>query len=442
MVSANATKANARFIMRATMSGHLAALLALIASAGLAGCDDGGGGSARDGGSASDADTDATVGSGDGGTGPDAAPPRTFSAITFNVGLARGFVPYAEERVAPAAAAIAALDADIICLQEVWEPADVAAVTAAARDRYPHSFSEPADPGVCGACGVEEADTLEACVRERCPDDLEDPVGCALSACEAEVNAISESCLVCLSANIGGSLDNLLLSCAGETAACFAYGGSYGTLLLSKRPLEAAQLSSWPSSINRRGVLSATIGTDPTTDPVDAASMQVYCTHLSAIFSDIPFPGEGPDGDSPAAWAAEQRAQIVALRDQIDREAGERPVLLLGDFNTGPAVPANDVEAEYIENYEVLVEGFTAPFVVAPGICTYCSDENPLIGGGVQGGNGGVLIDHALLRGVGTEVAIASSRVLDTPITLQTSAGAVDSRYSDHYGVEVKLTAP
>ena len=341
-----------------------------------------------------------------------------------------------------AAAAIAAFDADVICLQEVWEPADVDAVTAAARERYPYSYSVPPDPGVCGACGAEEAAGLEACVRERCPDDLEDPVSCALSACETEVNNISESCLVCLSANIGGSLDNLLLACAGETADCYAYGGSYGTLLLSKRPLESPSLTTWPSSINRRGVLAATIATDPSSDPVDAPATHVYCTHLSAIFSDIPYPGEGPDGDSPAAWAAEQRAQIDALRQQIDDEVGDGPVLVLGDFNTGPAVAATNVEAEYPENFEALAAGFTVPFVTELGACTYCSDENPLIGGGVQGGDGGVLIDHALLRGLSAGTRAEVARAFDAPITLQTADGPVDARYSDHYGIKVQLTAP
>ena len=40
--------------------------------------------------------------------------------VTYNVGLARGFVDYADQRAEPVAAAVAALDADVVCLQEVW----------------------------------------------------------------------------------------------------------------------------------------------------------------------------------------------------------------------------------------------------------------------------------------------------------------------------------
>lgn len=420
-----------------------AGLAAWVGLVGLVGCDsgDGPGPGAEDG----EARTDGGGGGG-GDLGPDAAPPRVLSAVTYNVGLARGFVPYADERVAPAVAAIAELDADVVCLQEVWEPGDLAAVTAATAERYPHRFSAPADPGVCGACGAEEAAGLEACVRERCPDDLEDPVGCALDACSEEVNSVSESCLVCLSANIGGSLDTLLQACAGESSACYAYGGSYGTVLLSKRPLVAPSVTTWSSSINRRGVLAARVAVDAAQDPVasGAEEAHVYCTHLSAIFSDIPYPGVGPDGDSQAAWAAEQRAQIEALRAQIEAEAGlgagAAPTVLLGDFNTGPAVPATMVEAEFDANYTLLATELASPFVADPGTCTYCSLENPLIAGG-QGGTAGVILDHGLVQGFEGSATLSARRLLDQTITLTTDDGPVETRLSDHYGVEVRVTA-
>lgn len=38
---------------------------------------------------------------------------------TYNAGLAIGFVPGAEDRAPATAAAIGALDADVVCLQEV-----------------------------------------------------------------------------------------------------------------------------------------------------------------------------------------------------------------------------------------------------------------------------------------------------------------------------------
>src|SRR4051812_18396889 len=49
-----------------------------------------------------------------------AAPSSSFRAATFNAGLAVGVVKLASERAEPVAAALPNLDADFICLQEVW----------------------------------------------------------------------------------------------------------------------------------------------------------------------------------------------------------------------------------------------------------------------------------------------------------------------------------
>ena len=54
-------------------------------------------------------------------SGSSSSSPETesFKVVTYNVGLAEGFVPNTEERVAPNGEALNALDADVICLQEV-----------------------------------------------------------------------------------------------------------------------------------------------------------------------------------------------------------------------------------------------------------------------------------------------------------------------------------
>jgi endonuclease/exonuclease/phosphatase family metal-dependent hydrolase len=80
--------------------------------------------------------------------------------VTFNTGLLRGGVPYAAERAGPVAAAIAALDADVVSLQELWEDADRTAVIEAAAGRFPHAVAAdpleplPGDWGFAGNTGV------------------------------------------------------------------------------------------------------------------------------------------------------------------------------------------------------------------------------------------------------------------------------------------------
>jgi endonuclease/exonuclease/phosphatase family metal-dependent hydrolase len=54
------------------------------------------------------------------GCKPAADGPESFSVASFNVGLAFGYVPEASARVVPITEAIAELDADVVCLQELW----------------------------------------------------------------------------------------------------------------------------------------------------------------------------------------------------------------------------------------------------------------------------------------------------------------------------------
>jgi hypothetical protein len=71
--------------------------------------------------------------------------PRESEEVTvdsFNVALAGAFIPFEAERRQPIVDAIAAADADILCLQEVWEQSDKDLVKAGATDNYPHVVSD------------------------------------------------------------------------------------------------------------------------------------------------------------------------------------------------------------------------------------------------------------------------------------------------------------
>ncbi|MEM6954419.1 MAG: endonuclease/exonuclease/phosphatase family protein, partial [Myxococcota bacterium] len=50
--------------------------------------------------------------------------PVELRVETYNLGLAGAFVPNEAVRRAPVIEAVANLDADIVCLQEVWEQSD------------------------------------------------------------------------------------------------------------------------------------------------------------------------------------------------------------------------------------------------------------------------------------------------------------------------------
>lgn len=363
-------------------------------------------------------DTDADGSSGDDGP----------AVVTYNAGLADGFVDAAVERVPAVIDGIEGLDADVVFVQEVWTPADVTALTDAVEESYPHSqFLDPMpeEPGVEAtgpACPLDESQPLENCARQRCadvpPDELAD---CVLEGCGAEFSATCPECQACLAANVGSSIDEAIETCSQGSAA-YAYEGAFGIGFLSAEPIVDQDSLVLDSSLTRRAVLYARVD-DPT-----VGTLHLFGTHLSPVFSDVPFPGEG-------SWEEEQLAQIETVREWVEsKTGGEGTIVLLGDFNTGPDGVL--FEGEQVTHYEALADGWKNAYLEAQGDeaeCTFCSD-NPLVGGD---GESGAVIDHILV--MGHDGGFEAERVLDGAVDIDVDGESVSTAYSDHYGVRAVL---
>ena len=355
-------------------------------------------------------------------TAPDEDPARLRIA-TFNAGLAEGFVPLATERQPLVAEALAGLDAEVVFLQEVWSPEAVAELTETTSATFPEAvFPEPVPDTELGdpACTVDELADLEACIAQNCadagPDEL---VECVLTNCASQYAGLCEECQSCIAANVGNTIEEGIANCTTASSA-FAYDGSVGIGLLSKAVILNTDVLVLESSLNRRAVLHALV------DVEGFGPVNVFGTHLSAVFSDIPYPGEG-------TWEEEQATQIADVLAYIETrtEPGD-PVVLLGDFNTGPAGAL--YQAEIAANYELLTAGMlTNPYVEADDArCTFCGD-NPLVGG-----DAAVVIDHVFTRNV--EATAEAERILDGPIVVDVDGSETTTALSDHYGVTLSLT--
>jgi endonuclease/exonuclease/phosphatase family metal-dependent hydrolase len=346
---------------------------------------------------------------------------------TYNAGLAIGFVAGAEDRAPKVADAVQALDADVVCLQEVWLPEHVAAIEDAAADSFPSQvFPEPSLPESTGepACAKGDLDNVLACVGDTCGGVCQDElVDCVFTNCVGQFLQLPKSCQGCTMANVGGTPDEIQAICETESTS-YAYGGSFGTGILSKHafvgtpehePFEEGGTLSAPATTNQRGVHHAVI--DAPLGEVD-----VYCTHLSPVFATIPYPRDA------GSWAEEQAAQIEALRGWIDDT--RETIVLAGDFNTGPVEPGIDPEVP--DNYAALASGYANFYAAADPECTFCED-NPLVGD-----NFSVLIDHVLVRGFDGEGT--GERLFTETIPVESCGDAVDGALSDHYGLALSLT--
>ncbi len=346
---------------------------------------------------------------------------------TFNGGLAVGLVDYAEARAPHIVEALAGGGFDVLCVQEFWRAGHRQALYAAV-ESLPERTDHPADAGACApACEEMDVAPLQACMAARCPDVTVDMViSCALDNCGAAVDALPGPCLTCISGQVGEkTVDEIVAACGpgAMMAGCYAYDGEFGTALLSRYAVLERDARVLASNVNRRGILYNRLSTP-------GGPLHVFCTHLTPRFSTLPH----PEAASGGTWIQEQADQIAALRAWLDEKVGPgEPVVMLGDFNTGPAV-GEGVSARVPENYAALAAGFASVYVEAPGAgCSFCP-ENPLVGDTAAP----VLVDHVLLRGF-DGVEARGERVLAEPIEVQVEGAPVETAYSDHYGVKVTI---
>jgi endonuclease/exonuclease/phosphatase family metal-dependent hydrolase len=353
-----------------------------------------------------------------------------FTVATYNAGLATGFVEYADERMPLIGPAVAALDADVVCLEEVWTQEQVDAVLAATKAAFPYSYHEvtKGEGGTtAAACGESESGPLGDCAKKKCGDKAPGELAkCVLDNCKPEFDALSPPCVTCVGANVGKALQEILDACAKPGAAVWTYDGRNGLILLSKHPLSGTGFKRLDSYLIVRVVLHAVAAVPA------AGNIDVFCTHTTADFgTEVPYAGK------EASWGDEQGKQLDAILGWMgEREDKGTPTVLLGDLNCGPA--KGSVTAVHPENFAKLAAaGMAVPYAdAAEPACTFCG-TNPLLGD-----DRSEVIDHVAVAHPAAGTTYEPVRVLDPPVTIQSGGRPVETRLSDHYGVKVRVVLP
>lgn len=373
-----------------------------------------------------------SCGDDDGETGTHTA---TLTAATYNLGLLDS-VGYVDQRTPLAIDATTKLDADVLCVQEVWQQAHWDALVAAEASTRPHTLRLPADPGAMGQCSADEFTPVQQCAQATCagqpPESL---VTCVTSNCPTEVGALGSGCITCLLGNTSsGSFDATRAACVGNASAgasgrSYVEGGSYGIGLLSKKPFAATEQRLLNASTVRRGILYARI------DDAALGSLHVFCTHLSAIQSGLKYDGSYGDWDGENAKHVEDL--IAFVRDKVPANG---KVLVLGDLNTSPA--AAGISPSVPANYAKFAPaGFADPFLAGPNAaCTFCND-NPLVNASDSGA--GAMLDHILTRGLDKRVSVTRQLDQRIEIDVPVPGGGSEKRQSalsDHYALRAVVT--
>ncbi|MEY4543931.1 MAG: hypothetical protein RL685_126 [Pseudomonadota bacterium] len=353
-----------------------------------------------------------------------------LSLVTFNAAIGVGLAPYAAQRLDAIERALATLGADVICLQELWQPADVERIATNLVSEFPYSHRSVLAGGAAleARCTDSEAALLLECLNTSCAEVEQAGLPlCAIANCATAFTQTAQPCQQCVVANQAApDVTSLIDLCSTDDGSAQDYENQTGLLLLSKLPLTDTRYLALESSLADRGVLGATVqsGSGP---------ISLYCTHLAASIGEV-VPYSGPYG----SWQGERIAQIGQLLPWVTetRSADDRAVLL-GDLNCGPETPLASGASP--DAYVLFSDaGFTDPYVAEDGRCTFCGN-NPL-NGFANGSEEGALIDHVLLDGFADAPAVTGTRVLDGELTVSADGSDVTTAHSDHYGVKVDVS--
>jgi endonuclease/exonuclease/phosphatase family metal-dependent hydrolase len=391
-----------------------------------------------------------------------------LSVETFNVGLAGAFIGYEEERRDALGEAISGLDADVVCLEEVWRQSDKDLLADAVSAEFPYSasFTHDLDTAIDDAtdqngdvppapttapCASDVLrpllDTALGCLRESCStvpgsdDGQTTSTDCAEAECFPSVAdlLLSEDpdalrCYACIATSLPtetfGDIRDL---CTTEPNAGLAFRGQSGVMILSKHPLSDEGAIVLPGTWNRRAIAYATA-----TLPNDAA-VDLYCNHLTPIFDSTAYPYTGQYGQgeiSAAGWEAEQTLQAEKLVARVGEQSGDGAAIVLGDFNASRGYSEDGsvvVAAEGVGTLDVLDAAFV-PAIASDyePICTFCPD-NPLNTPDTPP----TWIDLVYLANVpATAVRSTERNLFEASVT--TPDGAVP--LSDHYGLRAVVS--
>ena len=338
----------------------------------------------------------------------------SFRVATFNAGLAVGVLPYATERLPRVVEALVGLDVDLLFVQEFWLDSQWEALRDAARTKLPYAFRpEPVLPTHGAVCTEEELAPLMACAKKHCAGLRDEALArCVIAHCAEQGFALPSDCLNCIASRPSGTLEQIVARCIGASRPAgvvasapgrpsradglIAYGGSFGTALLSRAPLIDADAHVYRATVNARGAVYAEVEAGP------LGRLDVFGTHFS------------PGG-------AEQVTQVDEFLKWTDAKRRNPAAVLLGDLNTASTSSLFR---------KIKQAGFREPDVL---------DTRATFGSGLGTGHvstSGWRIDHVLVRNVAARVT--SRRILDVPITLEV-ARRVRTTLSDHFGVMAVL---
>ncbi|MCK5072818.1 MAG: endonuclease/exonuclease/phosphatase family protein [Bacteriovoracaceae bacterium] len=350
-----------------------------------------------------------------------------FKLATYNIGLAHTFVPMAKARRAHIIENLTGLDADAVCIQELWTPEDILKFQKTLDKSFPyqHVVSQhqkfASKTPACSIRRIFGKNSVGRCIFGKCRKKKGDEfTNCVINDCNDAIKKLKnkdKDCAQALFAQVGKNFIKGIMSIIVpfKKVGLFAWEGSSGLAFFSKHPiLETKEMDFFDiSTMTRRSSIYAMIN-------VGGVPKHIFCTHLTANMKRIPYVG---NFDS---WTTESKEQATKLVEFAKKTTGGKPHYIAGDFNCSFPDPDNGISSNAIETCNVFKNnGYLDP-VMATGECTYCennslNDENTTTS----------TIDHIFVKGAGM-ANIEAQIIMKKKVEL---ANGKTSHLSDHFGV-------
>jgi endonuclease/exonuclease/phosphatase family metal-dependent hydrolase len=362
--------------------------------------------------------------------------PSDISAVTYNTALAPGINPWSSARLPHIASVLAETrDDDVVCLQEVWRPADVAHIVT--RLGYPPEQVFWADTrddrdGEIGMCSADAMQDVLSCAKRRCGGASAEALTiCGRQHCATPMISLyllHRSCFRCIVSSVGKSLDEIARTCTTGHGGSYVYGGANGVILASRWPLTDREAVRLPSSGAHRVALLARMhirGRHP---------IEVACTHLSADEEVLPF------NPRFSSWSDERDAQFRIISRRMRDRAGSGIQMLLGDMNFG--IGRDGVVDDIGEDNWRLAEsfGWDSPAARADKpLCTECGWNSFIHSRRSH------LIDHIFVRRLPESESnaprpLCAEVLFNRGVILRTGPRQMArSHLSDHFGLRVRF---
>lgn len=354
-----------------------------------------------------------------------------LKVTTYNLGLAHTFVPLAKERLPQIAEALKNSDSDVICLQEVWKKKDQRKIKKALKKSFPNNFITKIKNKKSKrrpTCKIKELfgeGKFVQCMQKQCGEFSGDEfTDCIINTCGPALRNLRDQnreCATALMAQVGKSSLAGMITILNpfKRAGLFAFKGSNGLMLFSKKPLLEKEVVDFTdiSTLNKRQALLAKI-------QVGSSKVSVVCTHLTSdLEKTVPYTG------TSANWSEENAKQFERI---ISKLSSTPKAIVMGDFNCSVPNLNAGIDGELIKNCQTMENaGFASPLSKINPECTFCS-SNPLN----EGEEGNKILDHVFIRGA---KATTAEVVYKDKIQVKKKRQNIETRLSDHFGVEVLL---